>query len=171
MPAIVQSPSAAVTRTLQALAALAGAGSDMTLQHTGTKLHILRDGSQVQTLACPARPQQILKVLTTAKSTALPALNHGWQFDATARQLSRGQESDALTEKESLLLTALLGSHPKSCSREQLLRDVWAMQGDVETHTLETHIYRLRSKLEALDPRPCTIVTVDGAYQLELEAA
>jgi DNA-binding response OmpR family regulator len=45
------------------------------------------------------------------------------------------------------------------------------MQPDVETHTLETHIYRLRSKLDALTPKPCDIITLDGAYQLTMDIA
>ena len=45
------------------------------------------------------------------------------------------------------------------------------MQADIETHTLETHIYRLRHKLAELTPKPCDIVTVDSAYQLTMEPA
>ena len=52
-----------------------------------------------------------------------------------------------LTEKENDLLTALADSYPMPLGKEQLLEQVWNYKPDIETHTLESHIYGLRQKL------------------------
>ena len=95
------------------------------------------------------------------------ALAAGWRLEPLARMLhhDHGQHVP-LTEKETLLLAALHAAHPAAAAREQLLHDVWAYAGDSETHTLETHIYRLRSKLSELTPVAADIVTLDGTYRL-----
>jgi len=92
-----------------------------------------------------------------------------WVLDGSARTLnhvSAPMSPLALTEKESLLLTALANCAPREASRELLLHEVWGLHTDIDTHTLETHIYRLRSKLEGLQPPIPDIITVDGAYKL-----
>jgi DNA-binding response OmpR family regulator len=71
-----------------------------------------------------------------------------------------------LTEKESQLLRELAEAAPHAMRREQLLAQVWGMNEQVDTHTLETHIYRLRSKLESLVSIPADITTESGTYRL-----
>ena len=56
----------------------------------------------------------------------------------------------ALTEKETLILKMLFSSFPKPVAKEALLREVWGFQSNLTTHTLETHIYRLRQKIKIL---------------------
>ena len=61
-----------------------------------------------------------------------------------------------LTEKESSILRYLYRAGQRPVSREKLLREVWGYNSEVTTHTLETHIYRLRQKIEREPPlRPC----------------
>ena len=55
-----------------------------------------------------------------------------------------------LTEKETLILKMLFRSFPKPVAKEAFLREVWGFQSDLTTHTLETHIYRLRQKIRML---------------------
>ena len=57
----------------------------------------------------------------------------------------------SLTEKETLILKTLVRAKPEDVSKEQLLTEVWGFQADLTTHTLETHIYRLRQKLRRVD--------------------
>ena len=70
-----------------------------------------------------------------------------------------------LTEKECELLAARVRAQPTAQSREALLAQVWGMASSIDTHTLETHIYRLRAKLETIHPTPGTILTEEGNYR------
>jgi len=71
-----------------------------------------------------------------------------------------------LTEKEASILRFLYRAGGKAVSRETLLGEVWGYNAGVNTHTLETHIYRLRQKIER-DPATATLlVTAEGGYRL-----
>ena len=71
-----------------------------------------------------------------------------------------------LTEKETAILRFLYRAGQQVVSRDVLLREVWGYNANVTTHTLETHIYRLRQKIEA-DPANATLlVTQAGGYKL-----
>ncbi len=76
------------------------------------------------------------------------------------------QELIRLTEKETAILKFLKRSDGNPVSRDILLEEVWGYNAAVTTHTLETHIYRLRQKIEA-DPSAATILlTQSGGYRL-----
>jgi len=79
--------------------------------------------------------------------------------------------SDAvrLTEKEVALLVLLYEAGGRAVSRETMLDDVWQYADGVETHTLETHIYRLRQKIEEDPARPKILQTDDFGYFLVLK--
>lgn len=167
--------SAAVKQTLQTIATASGftlaQDASCILETDGNSL-CLRNSDQIrQRLPLPVRPSAVARLLAEQNHSLLPPLQGNWQFDATARQLLREDSTVSLTEKEALLLTQLLSAHPASCSRDMLLKNVWSMQSDVETHTLETHIYRLRGKLSELTPKPCDIITSGNGYQLTMEIA
>ena len=72
-----------------------------------------------------------------------------------------------LTEKETNILKYLYRAGEKPVSREELLAEVWGYNAGVTTHTLETHIYRLRQKIEK-DPASAAILITDrGGYRLQ----
>jgi len=148
------------------------AGTPQLHLRDGRLLLVAPDGQQTA-LEQPVRLSQLAQQLrglqSQARGTPL-SLQAGWRLEPLARMLHHesGQHVP-LTEKEALLLGALHAALPRAASREHLLRDVWAYDGDVETHTLETHIYRLRAKLSGLNPVPADIVTSDGTYRLALE--
>ena len=71
-----------------------------------------------------------------------------------------------LTEKETSVLRHLYRAGPQPVSREHLFREVWGDNGRVNTHTLETHIYRLRQKVERDTAMPAILVTESGGYRL-----
>src|SRR5829696_6207643 len=71
-----------------------------------------------------------------------------------------------LTEKETAILRFLYRAGQKSVSRETLLQEVWGYNSGVTTHTLETHIYRLRQKVEKDAGNPAILVTDAGGYKL-----
>lgn len=75
----------------------------------------------------------------------------------------------ALTDKEVDILVCLAQRGGDALRRDDLLRHVWRYQPGVDTHTLETHVYRLRQKLAALKGLENLLVTDDdGGYRLAL---
>src|SRR5437660_11220874 len=71
-----------------------------------------------------------------------------------------------LTEKETAILRYLYRSGQNPVSREVLLQEVWGYNSGVTTHTLETHIYRLRQKIEKDPANAALLVTEAGGYKL-----
>lgn len=71
-----------------------------------------------------------------------------------------------LTEKETAILRYLYRAGQRPVSRETLLQEVWGYNSGVTTHTLETHVYRLRQKVEKDAANPSILVTDAGGYKL-----
>ena len=71
-----------------------------------------------------------------------------------------------LTEKETAILRLLYRAGQAPVSRETLLQEVWGYNSGVTTHTLETHIYRLRQKIESDAASPTILVTESSGYKL-----
>ncbi len=71
-----------------------------------------------------------------------------------------------LTEKETAILKFLYRAGDKAISRDVLLHEVWGYNSGVTTHTLETHIYRLRQKIERDPSNAELLVTEAGGYKL-----
>ena len=73
-----------------------------------------------------------------------------------------------LTEKETNILKFLYRSTEDVVPRNILLHEVWGYNAGVTTHTLETHIYRLRQKIEPDPGKARILVTENGGYRLSL---
>lgn len=71
-----------------------------------------------------------------------------------------------LTEKEVGILKCLLSSGEEIVDKDEILKQVWNYNLGVTTHTLETHIYRLRQKLEISPSTPRIIVSEGGGFKL-----
>ena len=86
-----------------------------------------------------------------------------------AMKLLVGQDGKKvrLTEKETNILKYLYRAGGKPVAREELLSEVWGYNAAVTTHTLETHVYRLRQKIEP-DPASARLLLTDGGgYRLQ----
>ena len=82
--------------------------------------------------------------------------------------ITENEEKVRLTEKETNILKFLYRSKDGMVARDVLLHEVWGYNANVTTHTLETHIYRLRQKIE-LDPRNARLlITEQGGYRLNV---
>lgn len=92
----------------------------------------------------------------------------GYKFRPAYKQLLDGADGRTvrLTEKETAILQYLYRAGGATVSRETLLREVWGYRPGVTTHTLETHIYRLRQKIERDPSRNRILVTEPGGYRL-----
>jgi DNA-binding response OmpR family regulator len=71
-----------------------------------------------------------------------------------------------LTEKETAILKYLYRAGARTIGREVLLNEVWGYNSGVTTHTLETHVYRLRQKIERDPAHAEILVTEAGGYRL-----
>ena len=74
-----------------------------------------------------------------------------------------------LTEKEAAILKFLYRAGTRPVARQVLLNEVWGYNAAVTTHTLETHIYRLRQKIEPDPSNARLLVTEGGGYRLNPE--
>lgn len=99
-----------------------------------------------------------------------------WLFRPQEKTLEQGSQAPvALTDKEVDILSYLakFSAAGVTVGREELLRRVWGYNEGVDTHTLETHIYRLRQKIEPprAEGEPQTqslLVTLEDGYRLNL---
>jgi DNA-binding response OmpR family regulator len=82
--------------------------------------------------------------------------------------LDAAQKKVRLTDKETSILRYLYRSGEKPVRRDELLREVWGYNANVTTHTLETHIYRLRQKIEPDAQSPKLLITETGGYRLQV---
>jgi DNA-binding response OmpR family regulator len=129
------------------------------------------DGALGEELAKPFRLSALLSRLSARLS------RHGggedraialgpYQFRPGAKLLTGGDKRKIrLTEKETNILK-FLHDAGRTVPRETLLHEVWGYSPAVTTHTLETHIYRLRRKIEENPGRAKILITEDGGYRL-----
>jgi DNA-binding winged helix-turn-helix (wHTH) protein len=90
-------------------------------------------------------------------------------FPAERRIKTAAAEEIELTDKEANILVLLLQRRGRPIQRQELLERVWKYQPGTQTHTVETHIYRLRQKMEGhrcLDG--CLQTDAGGGYYLSL---
>ncbi len=119
----------------------------------------IRLGSLLSRLRGLLRPAE-------AEAASLGLTIGPYRFDPSAKRLEAGDGTRIrLTEKESLILTHLHGSNTP-VPRQALLDAIWGYGAGIQTHTLETHIYRLRRKIETDPTRATLLVTEAGGYRL-----
>ena len=91
-----------------------------------------------------------------------------YTFRPSVKLLVHGENKKKvrLTEKETAILKYLYRSGHMVVGRDTLLGEVWGYNAGVTTHTLETHVYRLRQKIEADPSNARILVTEPGGYRL-----
>jgi DNA-binding response OmpR family regulator len=91
-----------------------------------------------------------------------------YTFRPSAKLLTdaSGRKKVRLTEKETAILKYLYRAGDRVIGRDTLLGEVWGYNAEVTTHTLETHVYRLRQKIERDPSNAEILVTEPGGYRL-----
>lgn len=147
---------------------LRGAGLDGPILAIGERADRFADADA--TLRPPIRIGVLLTSLRAAlarRGQARPEPDLGpYRFDPTGLRLVHADDGREirLTAKEAAILRHL--RRQEAVSRDSLLDAVWGYASGVATHTVETHIYRLRRKIEADPARPALLLTVPGGYAL-----
>ena len=124
-------------------------------------------------VAKPYRPQELMarirSQLRSFESSEHAVFTVGpFLFRPSARLLldTKRNRRIHLTTKETGLLRCLHRARDRVVDRQELLDEVWGYNASVTTHTLETHVYRLRQKIE-LDPAaPSLLITHRKGYRL-----
>ncbi len=85
------------------------------------------------------------------------------------RLIYRDNKSVELTDKESDIIVSLLSSSDRGITREEVMSKVWVLNSNIETHTFETHLYRLRKKIKENLFVKNLIINKGGRYYLNKE--
>jgi len=133
-------------------------------------LLLLGESATQESLAKPFRFSALLArmhaLLTHHAASGDAAVRIGpYTFHPSAKLLQAGGRKVRLTEKETNILK-FLHANTGTVSRDILLHEVWGYGPAVATHTLETHIYRLRKKIEQDPARAQILLTEGGGYRL-----
>ena len=83
-------------------------------------------------------------------------------FMPKARILRHVDKEIKLTEKEAGIINLLHKNKPAAVDRLTILKEIWGYNADISTHTLETHIYHLRQKIESVTDEKLIVTTDDG---------
>jgi DNA-binding response OmpR family regulator len=139
----------------------------------GCPVLLLTDGEGATTQEALVRPFRFSSLLARlhALGTHHAAANDvavrigPYTFHPSAKLLQAGGRKVRLTEKETNILKFLHAS-TGTVPRDILLHEVWGYGPAVATHTLETHIYRLRKKIEQDPAKAQILLTEGGGYRL-----
>ncbi|MEL6360432.1 MAG: response regulator transcription factor [Pseudomonadota bacterium] len=92
-----------------------------------------------------------------------------YEFRPSVKMMVTGEDKKIrLTEKETSILKFLYRAGGKPVTRDTLLDEVWGYNSGVTTHTLETHVYRLRQKIEPDPSNASILLTEGGGYKLAI---
>ncbi len=94
-----------------------------------------------------------------------------FSVDLMAREFFMADGTSVMLTEKEIDVLAYLYHREAPATRDDLLRDVWGYAPDVDTHTIETHIYRLRQKIEPDADHPQVLVTVKDGYVLATAAS
>lgn len=135
------------------------------------RLGMSGSSENVRSIHSPVRAGELIETvrrMVFARGGLPPRLEIAGHILDTRESLwsGKGESPVRLTEKEVAILCCLKDSKGSSVSRQVLLDAVWAYADGVETHTLETHIYRLRQKIEADPSKPGILLTAEDGYRL-----
>jgi len=113
-----------------------------------------------------ARLRAQIREHETSEDAVLPIGPYHFRPGARALHEPAENRQIRLTQKEVTILKCLYRAAGTPVSRQALLHEVWSYSAGARTHTVETHIYRLRRKIEPDPAHPRVIVNEGGGYRL-----
>jgi hypothetical protein len=123
-------------------------------------------------LPLPLRLPMLAAKLQAPNGSAVDGAVIGkWRLDMAQRALVDGVIVERLTDKEVSLLSLLLLAMPETVDRERLQTEIWRYHAEADTHTVETHVWRLRQKLERDPTNPEILLTGSNGYFINRQSA
>ena len=132
---------------------ISGFGVIFVIKSSGNNLKKIKFDNEIILLDIPLRITDVfervstsLKYIETQNSKKLKF--NEFTYDPGMRTLYNSNSQIRFTEKESQIFKCLLDNGNTQILKKDLLKKVWSYNEDIDTHTLETHIYSLRKKIE-----------------------
>ena len=113
--------------------------------------------------------QIIDSIIREEKNKMNDIIMNNFSLDVVGRKISFDNTNEKLTEKETEILWKLLNKIDHQIPQKELLKEIWGYDDSIETRTLETHIYRIRKKLNSIGAKNYEIRNIDNSYILSLK--
>ncbi len=113
--------------------------------------------------------QAIESLIRERKNKMSDIIMGDFSLDALGKKISFDEVHEKLTEKETEILWKLLNKIDHKIPQKEFLREIWGYDESIETRTLETHIYRIRKKLNSIGAKNYVIKNIDNSYVLSLK--
>ena len=113
--------------------------------------------------------QVIESLIREEKNKMNDIIMGNFSLNVVGRKISFDKVNEKLTEKETEILWKLLNKIDHKIPQKELLKEIWGYDESIETRTLETHIYRIRKKLNSIGAKNYEIRNIDNSYILSLK--
>ncbi len=129
-----------------------------------SEIYIRKNERIVKRLQYPFRAGELIDIISSFAITSVKRIfSFGdYKFDSEKSIIYKGEKQIKLTDKEANIIEYLCKEQNKSYSKDELLKDIWGYDEGIDTHTLESHIYRIRQKLDD----DMIILNKDGLYSI-----
>ena len=113
---------------------------------------------------------QIIEILIREETNKMSdIIMDNFFLNVVGRKISFNKVNEKLTEKETAILWKLLNKIDHKVTQKELLKEIWGYDESIETRTLETHIYRIRKKLNSVGAKNYKINNIDNSYILSVK--
>ena len=113
---------------------------------------------------------QIIESIIRTETNKMNDIKIGkFSLNVVGRKIFFDKVNEKLTEKETEILWKLLNKIDHQIPQKELLKEIWGYDESIETRTLETHIYRIRKKLNSIGAKDYKINNIDNSYILSLK--
>jgi len=113
--------------------------------------------------------QAIESLIREEKNKMNDIIIGNFSLDVVGKKISFDKVNEKLTEKETEILWKLLIKIDHKIPQKEFLKEIWGYDESIETRTLETHIYRIRKKLNSIGAKKYEIKNIDNSYVLCLK--